>query len=84
MATKRDYDDLDEGEVTDDEPGPSKRARKHTGAQARHQHQHSAIDPTWGQKYVFSNLEDGSTIPLGEEDDFEDDGDAMAYLRSVR
>ncbi|POR33682.1 Uncharacterized protein TPAR_06109 [Tolypocladium paradoxum] len=83
MATKRDYDDLDEGEVTDDEPSPPKRA-KLTGAQPRHQHQHSAIDPTWGQKYVFSNLQDGSSIPFGEESDFEDDADAMAYLRSVR
>lgn len=83
MATKRDYSDLDEGEVTDDDTSP-KRAKKLTGAQPRRQHQHSAIDPTWGQKYVFSNLEDGSSIPFGEEDDFEDDGDAMAYLRSVR
>ncbi|PNY27497.1 Uncharacterized protein TCAP_02577 [Tolypocladium capitatum] len=84
MATKRAFDDLDEGEVTDDEPSPPKRAKKLTGAQPRHRHQHSAIDPTWGQKYVFSNLEDGSSIPFGEESDFEDDSDAMAYLRSVR
>ncbi|KND87806.1 hypothetical protein TOPH_07604, partial [Tolypocladium ophioglossoides CBS 100239] len=84
MATKRDYDDLDEGEVTDDDPSPPKRAKKLTGAQPRHRHQNSAIDPTWGQKYVFSNLEDGSSIPFGEESDFEDDADAMAYLRSVR
>ncbi|KAJ6446952.1 v-snare [Purpureocillium lavendulum] len=83
MATKRDYDDVDDGEVTDDDPSP-KRARKHTGAQPLHQHQNAAIDPTWGQKYVFSNISEMSTIPFGEESDFEDDADAMAYLRSVR
>ncbi|KAK4083338.1 v-snare [Purpureocillium lilacinum] len=83
MATKRDYDDVDDGEVTDDDPSP-KRARKHTGAQRLHQHQNAAIDPTWGQKYVFSNISEMSTIPYGEESDFEDDADAMAYLRSVR
>lgn len=74
MATKRDLEDVDEGEVHEHE---SKRAKK----KAR-QHQSSGIDPTWGQKYVFSNL--ATTIPSGEESDFEDDTDAMAYLTSVR
>ncbi|UNI13663.1 hypothetical protein JDV02_000385 [Purpureocillium takamizusanense] len=84
MATKRDYDDVDDGEVTDDDDPSPKRARKHTGARGLHQHQNAAIDPTWGQKYVFSNITEMSTIPYGEESDFEDDADAMAYLRSVR
>ncbi|KAM4063837.1 survival motor neuron (SMN) interacting protein 1 (SIP1) domain-containing protein [Hirsutella rhossiliensis] len=82
-AAKRDYDDVDEGEVSADEPIP-KRAKRLTGAQPRHHHQHSAIDPTWGQKYVFSNKDDATSIPYGEESDFEDDAEAMAYLRSVR
>lgn len=82
-ATKREYDDVDEGEVSDHQPNP-KRPKRLTGAQPRHNHQHSAIDPTWGQKYVFSNMEDATTIPYGEESDFEDDAEAMAYLRSVR
>ncbi|KJZ74866.1 hypothetical protein HIM_05775 [Hirsutella minnesotensis 3608] len=83
MSSKRDYDDMDEGEVSDDEPTP-KRPKRLTGAQSRHHHQSSAADPTWGQKYVFSNLGDATTIPYGEESDFEDDADAMAYLQSVR
>lgn len=83
MSAKRDYDDVDEGEISDDEPSP-KRPRRLTGAQSRHRHQHSAIDPTWGQKYVFSNKGDATTIPYGEESDFEHDAEAMAYLRSVR
>ncbi|PHH92368.1 hypothetical protein CDD83_7650 [Cordyceps sp. RAO-2017] len=81
-ATKRLYDDSDDGDVSDGRPNP-KRAKKLTGAQPRHHHQNSAIDPTWGQKYVFSGLGDASTIPYGDESDFEDDTDAMAYLRSI-
>ncbi|KAK2591926.1 hypothetical protein QQS21_010368 [Conoideocrella luteorostrata] len=81
MSAKRDIEDIDEGEIS--EPGP-KRAKRQNGAAPRHHHQNSSIDPTWGQKYVFSSLEDASTIPYGEESDFEDDADAMAYLSSVR
>ncbi|RDA89240.1 hypothetical protein CP532_0565 [Ophiocordyceps camponoti-leonardi (nom. inval.)] len=61
-----------------------KRAKLLTGARPRHHHQSAAIDPTWGQKYVFSGAADVSTIPYGEEADFEDDSEAMAYLRAVR
>lgn len=81
MPSKRELQDLDEGEIS--EPGP-KRAKRQTGATPRHQHQNSSIDPTWGQKYVFSSLGDATTIPCGDESDFEDDADAMAYLHSVR
>lgn len=79
MAAKRDLLDLDQGELSEPEP---KRAKK--GPKPRHQHQNSYIDPTWGQKYVFSSSEDATTIPCGEEAEFEDDADAMAYLLSVR
>lgn len=81
MSTKRDYGDIDEAEISEPD---TKRHRKQAGSTVRHQHQNSSIDPTWGQKYVFSNLDDATTIPYGEESDFEDDSDAMAYLSSVR
>ena len=85
MTSKREYDDvgddLDDGEIS--EPSP-KRPRKQTGAAPRHHHQNSSIDPTWGQKYVFADHHGATTIPYGEEDEFEDDADAMAYLSSVR
>jgi hypothetical protein len=78
MATKREVEDQDS-----DAPQPqTKRAKTH-GSKTR-QHQNSGIDPTWGQKYVFSSSRDATTIPEGEESDFEDDSDAMAYLMSVR
>ncbi|KAM0301663.1 hypothetical protein HYE67_004580 [Fusarium culmorum] len=79
MATKREFEDVDEGDTLKPKP---KRSKKH-GGKAR-QHQNSGIDPTWGQKYVFADNEHATTIPAGEESDFEDDADAMAYLNSVR
>lgn len=79
MSSKRDYDDLDSENFSEPE---TKRVKKH-GAKSRQQ-QSSGTDPTWGQKYVFSNYGDATTIPKGEESDFEDDADAMAYLMSVR
>ncbi|KAF5024099.1 hypothetical protein F66182_3843 [Fusarium sp. NRRL 66182] len=79
MAAKRELEDLDDTEVSKPQ---SKRSKKQ-GGKAR-QHQNSSIDPTWGQKYVFSGANHATTIPAGEESDFEDDADAMAYLNSVR
>ncbi|KAF4959988.1 hypothetical protein FGADI_1262 [Fusarium gaditjirri] len=79
MAAKRDLEDLDEGEVL----APQPKRQKKQGGKTR-QHQNSGIDPTWGQKYVFAGNGHTTTIPEGEEDDFEDDSEAMAYLNSVR
>ncbi|KAH6605297.1 hypothetical protein Trco_007004 [Trichoderma cornu-damae] len=79
MSTKREMEDQDDG----DAPEPqTKRAKTHSSK--TRQHQNSGIDPTWGQKYVFSSIENATTIPEGEESEFEDDSDAMAYLMSVR
>lgn len=80
MSSKRDYEDDSDGHVS--EP-TTKRVKKQSG-KSRQQQQSSGLDPTWGQKYVFSNQEAATTIPAGEESDFEDDTDAMAYLMSVR
>lgn len=80
MASKRDHTDLDEGEISDPTP---KRARGNHNSRSRQNHQQSSIDPTSGQRYVFSSYASRTTIPEGEESDFEDDAEAMAYLRSV-
>ncbi|KAI1011627.1 hypothetical protein LB504_002699 [Fusarium proliferatum] len=79
MAAKRDLENTDDGEVLAPQP---KRPKKQGGK--TRQHQNSGIDPTWGQKYVFAGNGNTTTIPEGEEDDFEDDSEAMAYLNSVR
>ncbi|OPB45327.1 hypothetical protein A0O28_0075370 [Trichoderma guizhouense] len=78
MSAKRDMEETD-GET----PEPQTKRAKTNSSKTR-QHQHSGIDPTWGQKYVFSSSENATTIPAGEESEFEDDADAMAYLMSVR
>ncbi|KAJ4218971.1 hypothetical protein NW759_008125 [Fusarium solani] len=79
MATKREFQEADNG----DTPKRENKRPKKQGGKAR-QHQHSNIDPTWGQKYVFSGGGNATTVPAGEESDFEDDSEAMAYLNSVR
>uniref|UniRef100_L2FWR4 Ribonucleotide reductase inhibitor n=1 Tax=Colletotrichum fructicola (strain Nara gc5) TaxID=1213859 RepID=L2FWR4_COLFN len=73
MASKRSRDTSDAD--ADRAPKRSKKPREH---------QNAHIDPTWGQKYVFSATESATTVPVDPELDFEDDGDAMAYLKSVR
>ncbi|KAM0432257.1 hypothetical protein ACHAPT_004795 [Fusarium lateritium] len=78
MASKREFQDADDG----DTPKRENKRPKKQGGKTR-QHQHSGIDPTWGQKYVFSGGLT-TTAPAGEESDFEDDTEAMAYLNSVR
>lgn len=78
MPVKREKEDTD-----GDSPEPQTKRAKMSSSKTR-QHQHSGIDPTWGQKYVFSSTETATTIPEGEESEFEDDTDAMAYLMSVR
>lgn len=75
MSCKREYEDASGAEIPEPE---SKRARK-----TRPQNS-SSVDPNSGQKYVFANYHNATTIPVGEESDFEDDADAMAYLMSVR
>ncbi|KAM0283508.1 hypothetical protein ACHAQH_002459 [Verticillium albo-atrum] len=77
MASKRSYPD------SDNSPEPATKRSKNQSNKAR-QHQNSHIDPTWGQKYVFGNHDGATTVPVDPELDFEDDGDAMAYLKSVR
>lgn len=82
MSHKRELDS--DGEA---EPAPqpdAKRAKQSHKGKQQQQHQNGHTDPTWGQKYVFSSHENATTIPAGEESDFEDDADAMAYLTSVR
>jgi hypothetical protein len=95
MSQKRDHSDFEEGEVSDPEPNQHLQEHEHEQehepkrlkSTASHQrHQNAGIDATYGQKSVFSDIGNGSrtTIPIGQEDDFEDDTDAMAYLMSVR
>ncbi|KAL0937310.1 snare complex subunit vam7 [Colletotrichum truncatum] len=79
MASKRNYAGSDGGDSVEPAPKRSKKPNPKT-----RDHQNAHIDPTWGQKYVFSTSESATTVPVDPDLDFEDDGDAMAYLQSVR
>lgn len=81
MSAKREYEDASDSDGEIPNPAPKRVKKQPTKAR---QHQSSDFDATWGQKFVFSSSENATTIPFGEEDDFEDDSDAMAYLMSVR
>ncbi|KAI0153575.1 hypothetical protein BJ166DRAFT_360516 [Pestalotiopsis sp. NC0098] len=41
------------------------------------------VDETYGQRFAFGNL-DAATIPVDEDLEWEDETDALAYLKSVR
>lgn len=83
MASKRSHEGSESGETSEPVTKRSKGQANNTNTKARH-HQHSHIDPTWGQKYVFSNHDDATTVPVDSDLECEDDADAMAYLKSVR
>lgn len=69
MSQKRDFSDLEDGEVSDPEPPPASKSKsqlepeqqqqpepKRLRTTSTHQrHQHAGIDATWGQKSVFSS-----------------------------
>ncbi|KAI5860689.1 hypothetical protein GGS23DRAFT_613583 [Durotheca rogersii] len=58
-----------------------RRSQKHSGSAKGV----APVDPTYGQRGVFGNLEYATTVPSGDNDlDCEDDAEALAYLRSVR
>ncbi|KDN71327.1 hypothetical protein CSUB01_10746 [Colletotrichum sublineola] len=79
MSSKRNYAASDGGDTAEPAPKRSKKPNPKT-----REHQHAHIDPTWGQKYVFSSTAGSTTVPVDPDLDFEDDADAMAYLKSVR
>lgn len=80
MAPKRDLDD----DLAGSAAGSSAKRPKREGASSKRNHQNAYMDPTWGQKYFFLGQDATSTIPQGEDLEFEDDSVALAYLRGVR
>ncbi|KZL71480.1 ribonucleotide reductase inhibitor [Colletotrichum tofieldiae] len=79
MASKRNYAAPDGNDAAEPAPKRNKKPNPKT-----RDHQNAHIDPTWGQKYVFSSAAGSTTVPVDPDLDFEDDADAMAYLKSVR
>ncbi|SPO00053.1 uncharacterized protein DNG_02905 [Cephalotrichum gorgonifer] len=80
MGSKRNLDD----DVENLPAVPSSKRPKRDGGSSKRNHQNAYMDPTWGQKYFFLSQDATSTIPQEEGLEWEDDADAMAYLRGVR
>lgn len=75
MASKR------AAEFEADEAPRKRRNQRHIKSSKSH----STIDPNYGQRSIFGDLECLTTAPTGDSDlDCEDDAEAMAYLKSVR
>lgn len=85
MAPKRGYDILNYSDEEGPTPVPSsKRPRNNNGSsKGKPNSQNPAVDVTYGQRSMFPGL-DGGTVPSDDDLEFEDDGAALAYLRSVR
>ncbi|KAK3495505.1 hypothetical protein B0T13DRAFT_295692 [Neurospora crassa] len=82
MGPKRHHDALTYSD--NDEPAPqpvAKRRKEHSSAKSKSTE--PKTDSTYGQRAAFPGLDEPAT--LSDEDlEFEDQGDALAYLRSVR
>lgn len=81
MSLKRDidslvYSDTEEAPVAE----PNKRQKKHTHSKSKRQ---PAVDPTYGQKWAFPVTE-GLGAPSDDDLEFEDQSEALEYLRSVQ
>ncbi len=75
MSTKRDNTALDDASA---QP-PSKRRREQSSVKSRE----PKTDATYGQRFAFPGL-DEPTHPSDDDLEFEDETDALTYLRSVR
>lgn len=81
MSLKRDADSL----VYSDTKGapavePNKRQKQQPSTKGKRQ---PAVDPTYGQKWAFQVTE-GLGAPSDDDLEFEDQTEALEYLRSVQ
>ena len=85
MAYKRNHDSISPSDGEDGAPQPSKRQRsKQSGTNGNSgKSREPTTDLTYGQRSMFPSLED-STVASDDDIEFEDEGDALAYLQSVR
>jgi hypothetical protein len=84
MGSKRDHNALSYSDNDDAAPPSSnKRQRKRTPNQSKQNPEQQTMDLTYGQRCVFPGL-GGATVPSDDDLEYEDEGDALAYLESVR
>ncbi|KAK4192462.1 hypothetical protein QBC35DRAFT_483876 [Podospora australis] len=85
MAQKRDHNTLAASDY-DDEPLPAQNKRRREQQQtSKSKSTEAKTDPTYGQRSAFPGLDDEVAAQISDEDlEFEECGDALAYLRAVR
>ncbi|KAL1884232.1 hypothetical protein VTK73DRAFT_5368 [Phialemonium thermophilum] len=85
MGSKRDSNALECAD-RDDSSLTNKRPRKKPSSFDKREMSltQPLTDLTYGQRYVFLGPEVRATVPLDDDLEFEDEGDALAYLQSVR
>ncbi len=83
MGSKRNHDSVASPGMDEAFVQPSKRQRWQQANGATKQQREPQVDATYGQRWVFGAL-GNTTVPDDEELEFEDEHDALEYLRSVR
>ena len=86
MSSKRDHAAISYSDTEDAPPAQPSNKRPRNQPQNRKgkgKAQEAKTDFTYGQRFAFPGLDD-SIDPDDDDMEFEDQGDALAYLQSVR
>jgi hypothetical protein len=83
MGSKRDRDSLAYSENDGDASVSNKRQRNMSNSNSKQSYSLPGTDPTYGQRCMFPGL-DEAVVPTDDDLEYEDEGDALDYLRSVR
>ncbi|AEO54669.1 hypothetical protein MYCTH_2297476 [Thermothelomyces thermophilus ATCC 42464] len=82
MGSKRDHDAV---AADDSEPSQSSSKRRREQQSLRPKQVEGKPDPTYGQRAAFPGLDDDDSAQISDDDlEFEENSDALAYLRAVR
>ncbi|KAK0671227.1 hypothetical protein QBC41DRAFT_316205 [Cercophora samala] len=85
MASKRDHSALLASDYDDAPPSSVSNKRRREQPAAKSKQSEAKTDPTYGQRTAFPGLDDDGNGQFSDEDlEFEECGDALAYLKSVR
>lgn len=83
MAPKRNHNALVAGDNGDSSHSFNKRRREQQTSKPKQAE--GKPDPTYGQRAAFPGLDDDEPALLTDDDlEYEENGDALAYLRAVR
>jgi hypothetical protein len=83
MGSKRNHNALAAGD--NDEPRYPSNKRRREQQNSKSKQAEGKPDPTYGQRAAFPGLDDDEPAQLTDDDlEFEQNTDALAYLRAVR